>query len=240
MGSLRRLALGLVALALLAGFAPPPAPDHWVTDTAHVLSPAVQERLDQRLQSFERSTGHQVVVWIGRTTGGVPPEEWAATTFKAWGIGSRKLDDGLAVFLFMDDRQIRIEVGYGLEPVVPDAIASRIIRDDAIPRLKAGDVDGATSAVVDDLLQQIGGESPGSGGATQPGSTPQVPLTVPQMIAFGLFALILLIVLITHPTLALFLFSTIFRGGRGRSGGSGGGFSGGGGRSGGGGAGGSW
>ena len=104
----------------------PPAPTRFVTDEAGLLSPATRESLDLRLEGYERATGRQVVVWIGRTLGDASLEEWSARTFAAWGIGRRGRDDGLAIFVFARDRKVRIEVGYGLEGIVTDAHASRI------------------------------------------------------------------------------------------------------------------
>lgn len=250
--ALGALLAGLAALGQ-GGFTPPPAPTRWVTDGAGVLTPQVRESLNARLRGYERATGHQVIVWIGTTTGDVPLEEWAARTFKAWGVGSKKLDDGLAVFLFMQDRKIRIEVGYGLEPTVPDAIASRVIRDDAVPHLKAGDPNGAVLATVDALLARIGGEPPGN--KTTPGYT-RAPQASPDLgnSPAGLclvFALLFVVLLMTRGVRRRSYwwwggggfggggFSGRGLGGGG-FGGGGGGFSGGGGSSGGGGASGSW
>ncbi len=219
----------------------PPPPSQFVTDNANFLSASARSTLESRLENYERQSGHQLLVWIGRTTGGTPIEDWAVDAFKAWRIGRKGIDDGLAIFVMADDRQIRIEVGYGLEGVVPDAKASRIIREVMVPRIQAGDRDGAISAAVDELVGLSGGDS-GSVAA------PRAPQRAnPLQIALcTLIALAVLILLVTHPTMALFLFSTIFSGGRGSGrgsfggGGGGGGFSGGGGSSGGGGASGSW
>ncbi len=232
--------LGFAALA--ASFQPPPAPTRWVTDTAGFLSEPARRALDTRLEQYERDTGRQVIVWIGESTGGVPLEEWAARTFEAWGIGKKGRDDGAAVFVFAKDRRLRIEVGYGLEPVVPDAVASRIVQEEALPRLRAGDPDGAVSATVGALLKALGGEtSPPSGAPTV---RPAVPhLGTGQLIVLVVVGLLVLAFVVTHPRLALFLLFQMLSGGGGaggRRGGGGGGFRGGGGRSGGGGASGSW
>lgn len=235
-------AILLSVAALAASFQPPPAPARWVTDTVGFLSEPTRRALDARLERYERDTGRQVIVWIGESTGDVPLEEWAARTFEAWGIGGKGRDDGAALFVFAKDRRLRIEVGYGLEPVVPDAIASRLIQQEAIPRLRAGDPDGAVSATVGALLGALGGEtSPPSAGPTVHPSRP-APGTG-QLILLGVLGLFLLVFLVTHPRMALFLlFQIMSSGGSGGGwrGGGGGGFRGGGGRSGGGGASGSW
>src|SRR6478735_10017493 len=119
----------------------PPSPTRFVTDGAGFLSASAQDELEQRLERYQRDTGHQVLLWIGQTTGGEPIEPWAVRAFAAWKVGRKGLDDGIAIFILAADRRVRIEVGYGLEDRVPDAVASRIIGDQLIPRLRAGDRD---------------------------------------------------------------------------------------------------
>lgn len=250
-----RAALGVVCVmvafaALAAEPALPPPPTHWVTDVAGVLPEPLESQLDARLKAYERETGHQVVVWVGRTTGGMPLEEWAARTFHSWGVGRKGLDDGLAVFILMDDRRIRIEVGYGLEPVVTDARAASMIRDVAVPALERGRPDEAVTGLVDELLATIGGEK---GAPPRPSSyvrdvgSPSPLWKLVPLVGFALFTLVVVV-------LANKFGGKTGRGGTwggggmwgggssggGSSGGGGGGFSGGGGSSGGGGASGSW
>lgn len=106
------LLLLAASLAALAAEAPLPAPPiRWATDEAGFLSAGGLARLDARLQGFERASGHQVLVWIGETTGEAPVEDWAVKTFAAWKVGRKGLDDGLVVFVLAKDRKIRIEVG---------------------------------------------------------------------------------------------------------------------------------
>ena len=78
-----------------------------------------------------------MLVWVGTTTDGEPIEDFAERAFEAWKVGRAGLDDGVVLFVFADDRTVRIEVGYGLEPVLPDAICSRIITERITPLLKA-------------------------------------------------------------------------------------------------------
>jgi uncharacterized protein len=206
-----------------------------------LLSAAARAALDARLEAYERQTGHQVLVWIDRTTGDVPIEDFAVRTFEKWGVGRKGIDDGLVLFIFNEDRRARIEVGYGLEDRVPDAVASRVIREILIPKLQAGDADSAVSSAVAALLTAIGGESEGAAQSPHRAVPREAPrLGLGQIIFFGLLGIGFLVLLVTHPSLALFLLFSILSGGRGGGGFSGGGFSGGGGRSGGGGASGSW
>lgn len=220
----------------------PPAPTRWVTDTATFMSPEAVRALDSQLEGYERSTGHQLIVWIGTTTGDAPIEDWAARAFQSWKVGRKGLDDGIALFIMSADRRLRIEVGYGLEGQVPDALASRIINDVIVPRIQAGDGDGAVIAGTDALMRIIGGEAlalPPQQSARAPR-----PLTLGQLIVYGIIGLLLLLFFITNPTLAIYILASVLSGGNRRGGGWGGGgggsFGGGGGRSGGGGASGSW
>ncbi len=232
-------ALAWFLLAGVALAAIPAAPTRWVTDTAGFLSEGTRQDLDGRLETYERQTGHHVLVWIGRTAGGVPIEDFAVRAFAAWRVGRNGIDDGLVLFVLADDRQVRVEVGYGLEGQVPDAIASRIIRETIVPRIQAGDRDGAIRAGVDALIAAIEGRAwasePGARGRSSARS-----IGTGQKILLGLAVLAFLVLFATHPYLALYLLFNVLSGGRGGGGSSGGGYSGGGGRSGGGGASGSW
>jgi uncharacterized protein len=260
----RRVALAVVlAGAVLFAVAPiaiaqpavPPAPTRWVTDDAGFLSPGVREELDGRLHDYQVGTGHQVVVWIGASTGGVPTEDFAVRAFAAWKVGRKGLDDGLAIFLFALDRKVRFEVGYGLEGRVPDAIASRIIGEVIEPRLKAGDHDGAVTHGVDATMAVVDGQpwstiEAQAATGTDLGAAPETPENragagptvqhgLLRHIFIGILIAAVLLFLVTHPSVALELMFDVLVdgviGGRG-----GGGFSGGGGSSGGGGASGSW
>jgi uncharacterized protein len=220
----------------------PEAPTQWVTDNANFLSAGTIQSLNARLAEYQRTTGHQLIVFIAPTTGDAPIDDWAVRAFAKWKIGRKGLDDGLALFIMPQDRKMRIEVGYGLEPVVPDAIASRVINEVIAPRLQAGQNDQAVTAAVDSLIGTIGGQSD----ALPPSETrpPPAPISPFRLILYGIAGVLVLGFLVTHPGLAFFFLSSILSGGGGGYGGGGygggGGFSGGGGRSGGGGASGSW
>lgn len=238
------LVFWLLAGTFLAGqdLVVPPAPDRWVTDTVGFLSPETAASLNDQLQAYERQTGHQVIVYIGRSTGGVPIRDWGVKVFEAWGVGRKGLDDGLILFIMAEDRQILIEVGYGLEEKVPDVIAFRIIDRILVPGFQKGAVDASVAAAVASLITAISGEVPDDVGpaeeASPEGEARPTPLV--NKIFIAIVVIVFLILFITNPTLALWLLFSIFSGGRGGGGMGGGGFRGGGGRSGGGGASGSW
>ena len=101
----------IAALLLAASVTIPPTPDHYVTDNADALSQSVRASIENELEAYEKATGHQIIVYIDRTTGDVPLETWTGDTAHAWKIGRRGHDDGAILFLFMRDHRIRIEVG---------------------------------------------------------------------------------------------------------------------------------
>lgn len=242
----------------------PDTPSRWVTDNAGFLSPVVVHELDARLQDYEKQSGHQVIVFIDHTTGGVPIEDWSVRAFKKWGVGRRGSDDGLALLIFSDDHHLRLEVGYGLEGQLPDARAARIIQDLMVPRIRAGDRDGAVRGGVDAALAALGGAAEGARSATDGTTAAEPPPngadTLLHIIAV-LFGSLFLLLFIAHPLMGLlgllhigppgwrdrgwgggggFSSGDGFGSSDGGGSGGGGGFSGGGGSSGGGGASGSW
>lgn len=249
------LTLALLLGAALPAFAAetpiPPAPTRWVTDPAGFLSQATRSALDARLERYENATGRQVLVWIGTTLGDSPLEEWAAKAFATWGIGQRGKDNGVVIFVFPEDRRMRIEVGYGLEHLLPDAYASRIVRDVMAPALKAGRNDAAITGAVDQVLARLGDEPGGTAAAPlesrppEPSGEPSAGSSIARIVLGAITVLVLVVLFVTNPHLAMLLLWTIMAGGRRGGGGFGGGglgggFTGGGGRSGGGGASGSW
>lgn len=136
-----------------------PSPTSWVTDNAGFLSEKTREAINVKLKAYEARTGHQVLVWVGESTRGEPVERFATRTFNAWGVGRKGLDDGLVIFLFAKDHTIRIEVGLGFEAKVTNAIATRILQEIIVPRLAAGDHDGAVIAGAGATLRFIDGAS---------------------------------------------------------------------------------
>src|SRR5262245_34812540 len=149
--------VALVALGTARAETPiPPAPARFVTDKASFLSPATATALEGKLADWSARTGHQLIVYVDRTTGGVPIEDWAVRAFETWRVGREGIDDGLALFVFSDDRRVRVEVGYGLEDRVPDLFAARIIDEEMVPRIRAGDNDGAVKTGVERLMNVVG------------------------------------------------------------------------------------
>jgi uncharacterized protein len=216
------------------------------------MPPGAAQQLDARLEAYEQQTHHQLIVWIGKTTGDDSLEDWSARVFKAWGIGRKGTNDGLALFVMADDRKLRFEVGYGLEGPVPDIAAGRIIREIVTPQIQAGNNGAAITSGMEAIATAIG-EGPLPGGAYRPRNDEDFQGHPLSWIQIGFWAIIILVgvgIFITHPSLILMMLAGNMMGGTRRGGGWGGGggggfggggsFGGGGGYSGGGGASGSW
>jgi hypothetical protein len=123
--------LGAIFL-LAAAVSLPPKPDHYVTDGAGVLDATRAAALNEKLAAFERQSSDQILVYVGRSIpNDTTLEEYVNLAFREWGIGQKGKNNGAALFLFIDDRKMRIEVGYGLEGALTDARSSRIIKRDA-------------------------------------------------------------------------------------------------------------
>jgi uncharacterized protein len=227
-----------------------PSPATLVTDVAGVLTPEQKQALENKLVAIDDSSSNQIAVVIIPTLDGYPKEEYANKLFRAWGIGDKKKNNGVLLLIAINDRQIWIEVGYGLEGAIPDITALNIIDNDIKPAFKAGNYYEGINKATDNIAKAAVGEykvakakkskSKGSGG----------------------FLIILIIIFLilrsgrggggsniggsgfSDVATGLLLGSILGGGGRGGGGGyggGGGGFGGlGGGSSGGGGAGGSW
>ena len=248
------LAVAIVGRSLAFAADPlPPKPSQYVMDAAGVLSPQLVIALNQRLEAFERETSNQVIVaTFPKIPDGYALEDFTQRTAEAWGVGQRKDDNGVVLFVFPNDRVTRIEVGYGLEGTLPDIIAKRIIENEMLPAFRAGDFNAGIARGVNAILQATRGEYRGTGrtnadtGQDAEGS----------WLVFLLFILVLVMVLAANRSVAR--RGTFYGprgrravwtppigggwtgGGRGGSFGGGGGFSGGGGSFGGGGASGRW
>jgi len=152
------------AAAALAADPLPPKPTHYVSDRAGILSPQTIAALNSRLEAFERDTSNQVIVaTFANVPEGYALEDFTQRTAEAWGIGQKKDDNGVAIFVFPNDRKTRIEVGYGLEGTLPDIVGKRIIENEMLPAFRAGDFDSGVSRGVNAILQATRGEYQGSG-----------------------------------------------------------------------------
>ncbi len=231
----------LLAVPAVSALEVPKKPQGYVNDWANLLSPSTRTKLEDRLRAFEEKTGNQVVVVIFPSLEGQSLEDFSIRLAEAWKIGQKGKDNGVIFLIFWKDRKMRIEVGYGLEGVLPDIVAGQIIRDVVAPYFQKGDARGGINAGVNAIMQATQGEFKGTGGAGEVGcrATGHEPVLVFWLIIF--FFLLLL-----QMVQSLVGYRIGGKGGGFSSGGlsgggfGGGGFSGGGGGFGGGGASGRW
>ena len=129
-----------------------------VTDLTSTLTREQQAGLERMLQEFEARKGTQLAVLLVKTTAPEAIEQYALRVAEQWKVGRKKVDDGAILVVAKDDRALRIEVGYGLEGVLNDATASRIIREIIVPRFREGDFYGGINAGLDRMIRLIDGE----------------------------------------------------------------------------------
>src|SRR6201985_3633669 len=154
-----RLVAVLIAFlfsALPAMAAPrfPTLPGRVVYD-AHILSDQTKSNLDQTLAGLEAKTSRQLVVVTLPSLQGYEISDYGYQLGRAWGIGQAKLNNGVLFIVAPNERKVRIEVGYGLEPILTDALSEVIIQQAVLPKFRAGDFNGGTEAGVAALVQQL-------------------------------------------------------------------------------------
>jgi uncharacterized protein len=229
-----------------------------VVDDAHVLTSATQAALTEKLAALEQATSRQLVVVTLPDLGGDDIEDYGYRLLRTWGVGQKATNNGAVFIIVPSEHKVRIEVGYGLEGILTDALSSVILQRAVLPKFRAGDVEGGVVAGTDALVQQL---SLDTSTAEQKAAEAEQQVREPQERGSPLGALIPILVI-------FFIASSLFRrrggggglgwilpmmilgGGRGWGGGGGdwgggggfggGGFGGGGGSGGGGGASGSW
>jgi uncharacterized protein len=153
--SLSLLAVPLAAAALDV----PPPPRAYFNDYANVVSAGTAAQIEGRLAAIEQNTGHQVVVAVFRSLEGDSLEDFTIRCAERWRVGRKGLDDGAIFFVFPDDRRMRLEVGYGLEGTIPDAMSARLL-DLAKPYFLQQDYGGGILAVVGGIDSLFKGEPP--------------------------------------------------------------------------------
>lgn len=222
------VALALVVAATLAAPLKFPALTGRVVDEAGVLSPQARAYLEARLARHEQATREQVVVATLADLQGVPIEDFGVALGRHWGIGQRKENTGALVLIAPKERATRIEVGYGLEGRLTDAVTSDIVQRYMLPAFRAGDLEAGIVRGTDAVLAALGDTE---GAAAPVTAEPKRALPLPFLLL--VIAFWLLSGLRRHGR-------GLFGGGFGGFGGGGGGFGGGGGSFGGGGASGRW
>jgi uncharacterized protein len=163
----------LVRVSLLAAFgllvvhataAVPAKPTRYFNDYASLIDPGTAQQLNRRLEDFERQTSNQILVVIYKSLpADAAIEDFTQDAFRAWKVGQQGRNNGAVLFVFVNDRKMRIQTGYGLEGALPDAICKRIISDEMAPRFKAGDFSGGVTAAVNAMIAATRGEYKGTG-----------------------------------------------------------------------------
>jgi len=151
--------LCLLPALVTAGEVAVPALTSHVTDLTGTLTAEQRSTLEARLQALETQKGSQIAVLLVPTTQPETIEEYSIRVVDQWKLGRKKVDDGVLLLIAKTDRKLRIEVGYGLEGALPDAIAKRIITEDITPHLKQGDFYGGIVAGVTRIAAVIQGEA---------------------------------------------------------------------------------
>ena len=226
-------------------------PTGYVDDFAHVLDPNAVEQMEDISRQIDQKTHAQIAVVTIRSLDGSDIDSYAVDLFKKWGIGDKASNRGVLILYAIDDRKARIEVGYGLEPILPDGKVGSFQRE-AIPFMRGGNYSQAlllvTSRVADVVAKDAGVQLSTPQLAPSPTGPQEQPAGGISVTGIVLVIIVILVVLLTplRTLLLSMLFSSIFGGGRGGGYGGGGGFGGsgfggfGGGSSGGGGASSSW
>jgi uncharacterized protein len=164
----------------------PPLKAH-VTDLTRSLDPSQIASLEQKLAGFEQRKGSQVAVLIVPSTLPEAIEAYSIRVAEQWKLGRKKVDDGAILLVAKDDHRLRIEVGYGLEGALSDAVSNRIIDQIIVPRFRGGDFYGGINAGVDAMIKVIDGEPLP---APAWSSKPSAPSGWQNYLVFGLFILV--------------------------------------------------
>lgn len=219
---------------------PKPTKNFFVNDFANVISNADEEKMQQQGEALFKKCGAQVVVVTVKSLNGEDLESYSLNLARSWRIGSDKNDDGILLLLAVDERKVRIEVGYGLEGALPDSKTGRILDTYGVDRFKKNDFSTGLAAVYDSLINEVYIEK---GLDPADGYTPveDYSLTTKEkVITYGIIALIVLAFIFTNRGKRkrgfVYYGGGFGGGGFSGSGSSGGGFSGGGGSFGGGGS----
>jgi uncharacterized protein len=136
----------------------PSKPEAWVNDYAGVFSQEQASRLNQKLNAFEYRNSTQIFVATVSDNGGYPVSDLSQRIGEAWGVGQKGKDNGMLILVDMQDRDVFITTGYGLEEFVPDAIAKRVVENEIVPAFKQGAYFEGIDAAADVLISLLEGE----------------------------------------------------------------------------------
>ena len=176
-----------------------------VVDQANLLDPATEQALTEKLAALEASSTDQLVVVTVNSLQDQDIEDYGYQLGRAWGIGQKENDNGALLIVAPNERKVRVEVGYGLEPILTDAFSSQVIRNDILPSFRDGDYQAGVIKGVDALIAQLSLDPAEAQARAQAASVEQADTKgesiIPLVIIAGLF---------------LFIFLIAMRSGRGR------------------------
>jgi len=170
----------------------PKAPEGRIHDAADLLSPATERALEDEILAFEEKTSNQIAVATFPSLEEESLEDFSIRLAEAWQPGDRERSNGVILLVFVEERRVRIEVGYGLEGALPDALAGRIIRSELAPEFRAGRTDQGIVRAVRAIIAATQGEytaKPTAGHKVPPG---------PVLIALVLFFLFMILAARSH------------------------------------------
>ncbi len=246
------MALVLLATTSQAAEVIPPKPDRYFNDYAGIVSKEAADRFNEQLAQFERDTSDQVVVAVfPKMQSDSDIADYTQRVAQAWGVGQKERRNGVVLFVFIQDRKMFIQVGYGLEGALPDITAFDITEYRIKPHFKNNDYQGGLAEGIDSIFKAIRGEYKGTGKTVrETRGSEKGSMLVPNLLLFFFFMMFLIFLSRLKLRRGYHYSSSgggwvgSFGGGGSDSGGSSGGgfsgFSGGGGSFGGGGAGSSW
>jgi uncharacterized protein len=183
----------LTMLAVLAHADPDfPALTSAVVDAAGVMPAPARQALDQRLRDYQASSGKQVVVATVPSLEGYDIRDYGNRLFRHWQLGDKQRNDGVLLLVAPNERKVSIEVGYGAEGDLTDALSRIIIENAIVPRFKAGDYDGGIEAGIDDITKTLGG---GGRAVAERARNSGGEMSFEDMIPFIIFMLVVLFIL---------------------------------------------
>jgi uncharacterized protein len=193
MDRLMRPAMALLACALTAAALDLTAlkPQGYVSDFAGVVDAASREALEAYLKQVESATGAQIALVTLKTLDGEPIEDVANALFRQWGIGRKETHEGILLLLVIEDRKSRLEVGYGLEPYIPDGFAGSVLRE-MRPALRAGHYGEALLAAAETIGARI---AQAKGAQLEPGPAAERRRPVAEPVPWGALAGLLVLFL---------------------------------------------
>ncbi len=179
----------------------PEKPQSYVNDYSGLLSVEARGRIERTLATFEKETSNQVVVAIFQSLEGGSLEDFAIRLAEKWKPGQKDKDNGVILLIFKEDRAVRIEVGYGLEGALPDAVANQIIYNEIVPAFRSGNFDGGVESAVSAIIHATRGEY--KAGPSQEQMQKYSPLVFAAMVLYFLFPIVCYLFIVGAATAIL-------------------------------------